>query len=350
MTEAELVRSVFVPDSRIQGADIPVHIIWDEHVETTVQVLFPSKTVFPREVYNVKEDGVSYSNGSLLLSKFEVNGYVGLLLGTKMCDEPEVTCPIEIIIRALDGRSTTIRKNILLFRPEIVIKWPSKISIICKEGHVALENRIIIVNEGPGTAIVSLEADEDSDVIIKRPEEIEEFLERFREALNENLDELKRQFPQYTNTIDEFVSLVAYVIEYQEVFTEEYLSRVDKVLKELYSAFNDDEDFALSFADAMVSAYFSSLPFIALHFRALLEYLNSIIAHRVILSNATSLLVLRPGLNKLRGRLTITDLAHNRYRPVDFLVNIDVDVTDVTTDGRIEIPLYMLFSTSSRRG
>jgi len=342
----KLVKSIFVPGSRIQGADVPVHILWNEQVNVAVQISFPSDVMFLKEVYNVKGSGIDYINGRLLLSEFERNGYAGLLFGTKISEEPAKTCLVEIIVQDLASENEdVIRKRILLFRPKVVVNWPRRISVISKDEHIMLKDKIFISNEGLGTAIISLNISEDSDVVVRRPEEIEGYLEQFGQAVNENLNAIKEEFPSYSQLIDDFICLITDLIKHHEVFTEEYLSKMHRILDGLRAAFSENEEFARAVADAMINAYLSSLPSIALHLRALLEYLNSMITHRIILSGATLLLEMKPGLNKFKGHLTITDLACNYYSPIEFSMEVNV-----VANRRIKIPLYMLFHMGPQEG
>ena len=72
--------------------------------------------------------------------------------------------------------------------------------------------------------------------------------------------------------------------------------------------------------------------------RSLLEYIKSITQKGIILYNAMYVLKLRPGPNKFKGKIVITDLALNKYDPIDIEVEIDVKASN-----EIYVPVYQLF-------
>ncbi|MDH5634795.1 MAG: hypothetical protein OEY30_03100, partial [Candidatus Bathyarchaeota archaeon] len=80
MTMASYPHSIFMPNRGLQRQEIPVHITWEDPKVKVIKVdlSFPLKI---KEAYNIPPEIRSYS-GSTVFRKFEVNGYLGLVLSS----------------------------------------------------------------------------------------------------------------------------------------------------------------------------------------------------------------------------------------------------------------------------
>src|SRR2546425_408573 len=70
---------VYLPDSCLQGEELPAHVLWlqSERVEITVSFSDSLELV---SIFNVPGSGVTSSGDNAIeVSQFDVNGYLGLL-------------------------------------------------------------------------------------------------------------------------------------------------------------------------------------------------------------------------------------------------------------------------------
>jgi len=336
-----LAKSSFIPDSCLQGAEIPIHVIWNPKEDVEIKISYPSDIMDVQEVYNVKKEDVKFEQERLFLLQFEVNGYVGLLLRSRMCENPSMERDITIRIQSKSGITETVKQKILLFRPQIVaIDKPSMIMITAsRSGDPILQNKIKIMNMGKGTAIANVKISEGSDIILRAPSEIEEFIEKFYTSLVDKLHKVKEMFPQFAKLTDDFVK----VTEFAGGFTKEFLGDLNRVMSELSNAFECNYEFFLAFAEAVMGAYLSSIPRIT-EIHSFIEYLKSIATEKVIFYSAVNLFEVAPGSNKLKAELTVTDLALNYYEPIDISLEIELSASSI-----LLVPLYSLFQVVPRR-
>jgi hypothetical protein len=333
-----IVRSFFAPDSCLQGSNFPIHMIWNQDKSVKVNVYFPSNLLKLKEIYNVDKHGLKVEKDYLSITKLERNGYVGFVFEANIYEEPSITIPIKIEIETSEGLKQVISHETFLFRPNVIAcVIPEKIKVSAKDNRVFIKNKIALKNEGKGTAIVKLELTEPSDVLVKMPEEIEGFVERFCSTLTNKSKSIKENFPQYAQIIDAFTALVIDSVKGSFQLTKEYARKMKDTLDELEKAFEKNEDFLKDVLEAILGAYISAVNIIT-EINSFFEYLKSLAENKVILLNASSVIELKPGLNKIFGRLSVQDLVRNMHEPVQVSSSVEVDA-----DQPIEIPLYAVF-------
>ena len=334
-----LIKSYFVPDSCLQGSEFPIHLLWDRTRHITIRIRFPSNMMHIKEVYNVPKEGVKIEEDTLTLKDFETNGYAGLVLGTKTLKEFSTLGSLEIEIIGDDGSRNGIQHNVVLFRPQITLyKTPNEIIAIQGKGDVILKDKIPIRNVGKGTAIVQLDISKESNVTVRVPEGMKEFYEKFISMLASKSIGIKKEFPEYSEAVDGLTGLLTDSLRGSVTVTEDYVKKMQDVLDKIDAAFEESENFMRSVMEAVLSAYLSSVHIIT-EVHGFLEYLKSLAKNRVLLLNATSVIELKPGTNRVSGYLRIQDLADNVYEPL----KIDIAV-NLNSSAPAQIALYAMFN------
>jgi len=292
-----------------------------------------------KEVYNVPKEGVKIEEDTLTLKDFETNGYAGLVLGTKTLKEFSTLGSLEIEIIGDDSSRNGIQHNVVLFRPQITLyKTPNEIIAIQGKGDVILKDKIPIRNVGKGTAIVQLDISKESNVTVRVPEGMKEFYEKFISMLASKSIGIKKEFPEYSEAVDGLTGLLTDSLRGSVTVTEDYVKKMQDVLDKIDAAFEESENFMRSVMEAVLSAYLSSVHIIT-EVHGFLEYLKSLAKNRVLLLNATSVIELKPGTNRVSGYLRIQDLADNVYEPL----KIDIAV-NLNSSAPAQIALYAMFN------
>ncbi len=317
-----------------------MHVLWNKKFKVESVFICYSPYLEIKEIYNIVKDRIQLRDHCIHIDDhaLEVNGYIGLVLKSKILDLPYVVAPITIEVIWSSGTSEKIERKIILFRPYIVVRYvPSVIIIRIKGNELKVDKRIGIRNEGYGTAIVKFEIDPSSNVEVTKPKDIEEYINGFCDQLVKELKVVKEHFPQYSSIISDFEKLMIEFAKGTFPLTEESLSYARKTSKLLVDAMKIDDNFAKEFLSAIIGAYIVVINILT-EFRALLEYIRSIVENRVLLVNAMHMLKLEPGINVVKGRIYVHDLAGNVYKPIDIEVQINV-----ISSRNIAIPVYELF-------
>jgi len=335
---SSVVESFFIPDSSLQGSKFPVHLIWNRDTTIALNLEVPSEFVILREIYNVGKECIEIDGSNVKITGFETNGYIGLVFATRIVKETSVLVPLRITIEMKEGAKQTIERNILLFRQHVVKRSvPEEIDVKSEIGKPIIENRICLKNEGSGTAIVKLDISKESDAVVKMPEEMEGFATKFCSTLKVKADILKKDFPKYSKNVDDFITLIVDSVEGSFTVSKEYVKKVGDTIDNMSDAFEESEDFMGGVLEALLGAYLSSINLLT-EMHGLLEYLKSLAKNKVLLQNATSVIELNPGLNRIFGCLRIHDLAHNVHEPIEIETKINVK-----SSSKIAVPLYSIF-------
>jgi len=330
----EINEEIFIPQYSLQGEDIPINLTWQRDIYLKIKIIFPEEITI-KEIYNVEETGVKIENNSILiLEKFEVNGYVSIILGTKLYSESVVHENIKFIF-IINDEIKSIEKEIELFRPEIkLIHKPTRIEIYFDEHNkLSFTDKIKIKNVGCGTALLSLKIEENSDLKKYDPLGIEEFTLKFWEDLDKKLIPLKKSYPEYSDLITDYARYGKEPIS----FDPEGMKRIKEVFQRLTDILKENSSFLEEFAKAIVSSYVKCISIIT-EVESFIAYLKSSWAGRILLFDAVKLFRIIPeSSNILEAKLTRTDLARNLYEP------LNISDLQFITDKECCIPLYSIF-------
>jgi hypothetical protein len=334
----QVVQSCFIPESVLQGDEFPIHLIWDKERFININLNIPLNFCRLKEVYNVEEKALKIGKDVVYLNSFERNGYVGFVFSSYIHKEALVEIPVKIEVKDVSGEVEIIENKIIFFRPHVVLyEVPNSLELIRTDNKISIERRIRLKNEGKGTALVHFEISKESDVIVKKPEDIEEFIERFCSKFSDKLEEVKRTYPQYLEITNKFELFFVDLVKGAFKISEQYIKEMKNTFDELIKAFENNENFAIDVLDSILSAYLSAVNIIT-EVRSFLEYLKSLAENKVILLNAMSMIEFKPGFNFLKGHVFVQDLARNIYEPLEVETIIRVKSGDSIT-----VPLYEIF-------
>lgn len=277
------------------------------------------------------EDGIETSDSTLIIKKFEIDGYLGMLFESNLYKEPMVYKTISFSIIE-DNEEQSIEKEIEFFRPDIlVVEKPKQIEIEVAGEKIKTEEKIVIRNAGHGTGLINLKVKEDSELLKIDPQGINEFVTKFWADVENKLMKLKKIHPDYSNLTDNFLALGR---EFPS-FDDEGLPQIKEVFTKLDEAFENNPSFAESFVSAFLAAYLKNISIIT-EVESFVTYLKSIYSGRIILLDAVKVFRVSSQSKTLKAKITVTDLAYNAYEPID--VNIQLRAKD-----ECDVPLYSLF-------
>ena len=325
--------TVYLPENSIQGEDIPLYIKWDKTKNVTIKIILPIGLLI-KELFNIPENGYLKENNKITVKEFEINGYLGVVLSSKLYSSASNNSKIVIEILCED-EVTIVEKYIELFRQDLKIKYkPEEISIEFDEkmNKFVVNNKIKLKNNGTGTCIIDVNEFEGSDIRLTDPESLEDFSKNFWRRLNERLDDIKVKFPNHSELIDKFKDIGAKSgsIEDQE------LKKHAAVFDELENAFELDRSFLKEFVGILVLSYFDNLSIIT-QIGSFLLFMKSIQAQKVNLFKPLRVLDIKNKENNLNIKITMSDLVHQSYDPI-ILQNIKI-----ISNKECQVPIYMLF-------
>jgi len=326
------IESLYVPPDCIQGDTFPAHVRWKAEEPIAVKLFLP-EAIEPKEIYNVRPGGFVFEQNTLTIKQFEVDGYLGLVLKSKIYETPSVKESIKIVLEDRTGTEETT-KEIYLFRPDIrILNKPETVTTLHEsKGERLFDDAIQVKNAGDGTAIINLRTKEESKILKKNPQEIEQFVTKFLNNLEKNLNQLKSIFPAYSETLDEFLEFVK-----KPDLTKESLTTAKVVISKIYDIVTKDEEFLQEFAESLAGSYLSSLQVIT-EITPLVEYLKSLATSRILLLDSMSILEIPTGSNDFCAEMDVTDFALNAYPSCDVSLKIRNERKEP-----IRVPLYSLF-------
>ncbi len=300
------IKSLFVPPQAIQGEDIPAHILWQVVNYNSIVITLP-EPIKLKELYNVDPNMFKIVGNEIVVERVAVDGYLGMLFSTVKLKECFADVEIGFSFVSAEGEKIVDEiKKIRLFRPELEVGKPPKIIEISLERSQVL-NRIRLRKLGQGTLIINFNTPEESDVQRNVPDGVNEFLNNVKKDLETNFNDVKSAFPQYSNAIDQYTT---FVIAAWNTYTE--LSDLKRVLRELYKAVNENENFANSFMEAIAKSIIKNVKLLSLP-ETLLKYLDSVASKKVWLVQPWQVIPVSKDIKTLVLEILPTDLLLDRY-------------------------------------
>jgi len=221
-----------------------------------------------------------------------------------------------------------------------VVHVPSVIEIKKdKDGKYYASDRIQVVNCGEGTAVLSLVEREETELRIREPHGIGEFITNFWSDFIEGLSHLKNRYPDHAELLDKLIGLKD---KLSKVLDEAEVKGLKDLVEELENILITDSSFSEEYESTVQVAYIKNLKFIT-ELESFLIYLKSTDSERLLLKNPINVLNLEPRKKNFRANLNIIDLNYNSYPKVP--ISFEICATEAC-----ELPLHKLLYLQSNGG
>lgn len=330
------IKSLYMPDTCLQNVEFPAHILWDKNEKIEITLTLPN-FINLKNIYNVPEEGIVQSDeNTITIKQFDIEGYVGFVFNSQILETSSKIAKIKFKIHLLKtDKQIEEVKEIVLFRPEIVVEFVPKEMYIChnpKTHKIEIDNKIHLINRGDGTAHLGVDVFKESDFKRSFPEGVGNFIKGFVDDLERKLNALKPDYPDYEELIDKFVSLRKNPSE----FNDETRNAMKEVDEKIFDIVQDDEKFGEKFALCIIQSILANIQLIT-EIKSFLDYINSAGEDRILVINALEIVKIPSVSGILHLKLFQTDLAKNEYP------EIELPPIKVTCDKVCQIPIYTLF-------
>ncbi len=327
---------LYLPEYCVQGERIPFYLLWDKSKNLKISMNLPQGLTVS-EVYNVDSKDIKLENGNLYVTKFEVSGYFGGVISSKLYNEASTTKTVKFTIDEGTNGNQTYQKSIELFRPDVKISNTiSDIKIkIGKDNRPFSDVQIPLYNYGKGTGIVKIQILENSEVKESIPEGFEEFKLKFVKDMNDGLTIIKINFPQYAELIESFKIMLKDPLPSEE----DKLKKIRITAEKLVQAFNNSEDFFSEICECVATSYLKNVS-IMTDIVAFIAFMRSVGKNKIIFLDAMKVLKISSTAKKLSAELIITDLVQNKYPA------IKLPSVSITADKDCVIPIYQILNAS----
>lgn len=338
----EIVDKFYCPMYANQGQEIPLYIIWNKEKQITVKILLP-EGITVKNIFNVEENELKITNDSFLIEKFEINGYLGLTLLSKIYADASVQKTIFITI-IFNENEYLIEKNIELFRPNIQFKKPNQeiepqeiepqeIDITVDENNkIIIKKKVLITNDGTGTGIVILSEDDDSELKQNTPSGIKEFSENFTNDFVNGLNKLKKKYPQYSEILDDLIQTT----NKDFYLGDDSINQLKSIYNRLFNIIESDYSFYENYIGNILSAYMKNISIIT-EIESFVIFLRSVYLKKIIFPNSLNTFKISTDYKILKAHFNVTDLVYNKYD------SLKLPLLKIKSNKECEIPLHLLF-------
>ncbi len=322
--------TVFVPNEALQGEEVPSFALWKGVEFDSIELQIPEGLEL-EEVYNVANGDWHLSGRRLVITKVEVNGYLGLLLESKHTEKASDTLELRFDFYSQDKTRTETRR-IHIFRPLLApVHVPRTIRVEGSKREVSTP--IVLQNRGYGTVIVNVKTADDSESKLEESALVADFEKSFRSDVELGFARLKEQFPRH----GELVGLVTEVMfDTPNLSEPKYLSRIEKVVDDLRKAATESSEFGKGVGDAVYGALLKNLHILSV-FAQFAEYFHSVGTKKVIIRNPLDVVKVGPKPSRLHLKIEHTDLVYGYYPPIEI-------VSTLTSDTPYEVPIFKLIT------
>lgn len=325
LTNKIILNNLYVPSNCLQGSELQIHLLWPNNEIVEIHIEIPANFKVIRlhncEKY-IKDDN------SIIINKFEVNGYIGIVLKTDILNDFTKDENLKFIIYSKDGIQEEIR-TVHLFRPCVkIISIPELIEIKKDDnGKPLIDPPIKIKNYGEGLALLSFDVLKDCEIKLGPPKNSDIFLLNFRNDFSNNLKDIKPLYPDY-----EYIFNRLFHIEDQlfNNYNEELLNELDDLGKEMKKVFENDKDFTQAWIDSITNAYIKNINKLV-DAESFIAYMKSIEKNKILFLDSISVLKINKEKRRFVADLKIQDLGSHFYKPLQIKTYIysdkDVDLS-----------------------
>ena len=323
---------LYLPSEGLQGEDIPSYAIWEDMDIESVTVSFRSPLVF-KDVYNAHSWEVQ--DDRLVVGGVELDGYLGLLFGSRKVSAIVDDVPFEYSFHLSNGEVVRRAKKIRLFRPKLEVEESDR-AITVDLGRRFVRNRIRAKNVGRGTLMMSISTAEESPAKLETPPEYKDFIERFEADMSMELSLLAKEFPQYEPLIFETLEWderVKGLGKFAEGEREKFADYTDKLLKTIAN----NKEFQRGLLGAFAKALVRNVELIESIGR-FIQFYESVVSRNILLVNPFDEIDLREDEQEMILEVRQTDRILDEYDDLKLVRTIKLEGSEMG-----KIPVHRLF-------
>ena len=279
---------LYLSNDIVQGEDIPFYLLWNDANLKEINIEYSGFTGIG-ELYNVKNI-FSDDNSKILKSDLKKDYYLGGSLKTQKTDDPFKKSLLKIIILKEDG--TTLE----LFEERTLFTTCLKINQTASSELFSLDTPLLNIElTGSTTIFIDVKTDNNSDLQLTLPIEIQTSMKKFMDSLMTGLNDLDLKFPN-----NPILDLLKDIFQRPEKLSEQqYLERVGSTIKK----FEPDAEFKEALGMVFFNAVHVESNMLNLIIRPLMEYFESLAAKKVFLNSPFLTLEIFEGQNIFKGKI-----------------------------------------------
>lgn len=334
------LKDFYIPPHSLNKEEFPGHILWNG--DCSLIVLSFSTQIKCVNIYNASrnEDKI---NEKIILTNFEVPGYVGLGFIGDLDSEVNAYFNIECEFYSSDNNLLfKSERTIQIFRPSIVLKddYNERKTIEIERDTSSLKytirNRLRLGNVGKATALISLDLESnDSGIDLALPPHFLEFYTSFFNDLKLRFRELSRNFSGYSKVIWQFYRVS---LNFPLLIKEGKTEIIDEAHEAMGDITQNDHTFREEYQKSVLVSYLKNIPLIT-EIGSFVDYLNSVGKGRVILIN--SIFHIKSKENQDTGsailKLSFMDLGSHKYK------DLNLGKVNFKFKGTNTVPVHMIF-------
>lgn len=293
---------LYLSEDIIQGENVPFYLIWREIDIASIQFRFEGFESISH-LYNVKNPDRAIMEGLVLCQDFKTPRYIGGVLTTKLTDNPFRQALLEVTLKLNNGELIQLVEKRILHTTNVQISYvPESIHL----PFTQTESFVEVELKGSTTVLISLEAQETSEIEFVLPKEVLSALEKFAYTVSEGLKQLKDEFPNHAKLVDSIFDVS------DNVSLRQYFDMVETKFRDV----KDDRSFMESVSMVFVSAILGQGDINSTLFLPLLEYLESTAASKAFFVSPFLCAKVPSGGGRLSCWLIVRDLLGNQCEPV----------------------------------
>lgn len=343
------LKTAFVPPFALQGQEFSCHLTWNPATPLRRLVLTLGPELELVHLYNVANgrQGTTVDGTIVDLEGVQVEGYCGFVLRSRVLLLPEARSGVRLK-GEVDRSGARLPFNqsfeVALFRPDLNVRGgestPRVLRFMAQEDSPSpvADVPITLENRGRGTCIV-LVAVRQGDTQVRIGDYLQqgETKTRFRTALKEGLERVKKEYPKHSKLIDRIHEFTS-----KDILTEdEALAGINELSTSMSTVEKEDPEFAEDLGEVFGDATLSILS-VDQRFTSWATALGSNIDHRLILLNPWFALEVGPEPISVSFSLRCFDLQWHEHK--------QLNVGPVTLFGDVKgmVPVCGMFQADSQ--
>jgi hypothetical protein len=325
---------IFLSKDILQGEEIPFYILWKRNDIRDITFELNGFTAIG-EYHNVDND-FPIENRIVKIEDLKSRHFLGGTLKTEVSNNPFKKAFLKIIFTLSNGEEIEIIKERTLYNTNLeIFTLPQNIKVPFDKPPIE------ILLKGSTTVFIDIATTEDSDLNLELPEEIQNALEKFYQALMKGLRSLRNEYPEYENIIDSILK-TSYELSERQLF--------EKLIGE-FEEKKPDISFSEAIAMVFLNALLSQSGIKDSVIRPLIEYFESNATDKAYLMAPFLNLNISKGGGKLKLLLYCINIVEKENilsnenileNILEENINFLIIETFIESDRQIQIPIKEL--------